>query len=57
MEWRLRHNDAHSFIGCYHTVGLRSIYIRLVYFIFWFWFRVGLGFEYHLDNNADLFDR
>ena len=49
-----------NFIGCYHRVGLRSLYLRLVhcntlYILVRFW--GGLGFEYLLDENANLLDK
>ena len=46
------------FIGCYHRVGLRSLCIYKVGGLYILvWFRVGLGFEHHLDDNANLLDR
>ena len=37
-----------SFIGCYHRVGLRSLYMRLMYCIFW----LGSGVAWGLNIIA-----
>ena len=54
-----------SFIGCYHRVGFRSLYIRLVYCVFWLGSGVAWGLNIismimqtdigiHIDVDEDI---
>ena len=45
-----------SFIGCYHSVGFFKISLYKVGVLYILaWFRVGLRFEHHPDDKANLF--
>ena len=57
VEGRLRHNNAQYFhwmlSSCWFKIS--SYKVGVLYILAWF--RGGLGFEYHLDDNANLLDR
>ena len=57
MECRLRPNDAQWFHCVLSLCWFKiSLYKAVVLYIL-AWFRVGLGFDHHLGDNANLLDR